>query len=274
MSVKKFAHTSIRPYVGECVFDSLVNPISPIYSAIRKMCKEEARERYAAKVGGVIEYTGGRTHIRWQYTNQLPACSLSLSNAMDGYAKAVFTAGRTDDDNAKIPVELSAADKAANAKRWKYTSDKGLSLSMRLMKKRGEEALSAADKAAKRPAWRGPSPAMRLMKKQGEEAKAPRLGGLGVNDEDDTGSLGACTVPRGTAVDDDRLALLARGGESTITTVPRNVQAAWCFCTELERERIYHCYLDARGPAAAEYGTKRMTYGKNGFGVRTHIRWQ
>ena len=66
MSVKKFAHTSIRPYVGECVFDSLVNPISPIYGAIRNMCRDEARERYAARVGGVIEYTGGRTHVRWQ----------------------------------------------------------------------------------------------------------------------------------------------------------------------------------------------------------------
>jgi len=188
MSVKKFAHTSIRPYVGECVFDSLVDPIAPIYCAIRKMCKEEA-------------------------------CSLSLSNAMDGYAKAVFTAGRTDDDNAKIPAELSAADKAANAKRWKYTSDKGLSLSMRLMKKRGEDA--------KRPAWRGPSPAMRLMKKQGEEAKAPRLGGL--------------ALPA-----DDRECLL------------------------FKLQRLMRNDDDTKIPVR----TSVMTYGKNGFGVRTHSRWQ
>ena len=66
MSVEKFANTSIRPYVGECVFDSIRHPTAPIYRAIRSMCRDEARERRAAKVGGVIEYTDGRTHVRWQ----------------------------------------------------------------------------------------------------------------------------------------------------------------------------------------------------------------
>jgi hypothetical protein len=140
MSVKKFAHTSIRPYVGECVFDSLVDPIAPIYCAIRKMCKEEFECEQAAK----------------------------------------------------IPLELSAADKAA-----------------------------------KRPAWRGPSPAMRLMKKQGEEAKAPRLGGL--------------ALPA-----DDRECLL------------------------FKLQRLMRNDDDTKIPVRASV----MTYGKNGFGVRTHIRWQ
>ena len=44
MTVEKFAITSVRPYVGECVYDSLRQPTKPIYRAIQDMCMEQEDE--------------------------------------------------------------------------------------------------------------------------------------------------------------------------------------------------------------------------------------
>ena len=60
MTVDRFGMTSMRPYVGERVFDSLRQPNAPIYRAIQSMCREEDRA-----TNGVTTYEGDRTHIRW-----------------------------------------------------------------------------------------------------------------------------------------------------------------------------------------------------------------
>jgi len=60
MTVDKFGMTSMRPYVGERVFDSLKQPNTPIYRAIKAMCREEA-----CAANGVTTQEGDRTHIRW-----------------------------------------------------------------------------------------------------------------------------------------------------------------------------------------------------------------
>ena len=64
VTVEKFGMTSMRPYVGERVFDSLKCPNAPIYRAIQVMCKEEACAR-RAEIEGVTTCEGGRTHVRW-----------------------------------------------------------------------------------------------------------------------------------------------------------------------------------------------------------------
>jgi len=100
---------------------------------------------------------------------------------------------------------------------------------------------------------------MRLMKKRGEEAKAAdhrecllfKLQRLMRNDEDDTDET-----------DGDDKAANAELQKAEAADASERLQ--------VKLQRLLRNDDDIKIPAR----TSVMTYGKNGFGVRTHIRWQ
>ena len=130
MSVKKFAHTSIRPYVGECVFDSLVNPISPIYCAIRKMCREQAtkipaelsaadKAAKAPRLGGLALPADDRECLLFKLqrlmrndeddTDETDDAELQKAEAADARERLQVKLQRLlrNDDDIKIPARTS-----------------------------------------------------------------------------------------------------------------------------------------------------------------------